>query len=613
MKEAEKKSLIDKILKSGSDAKGARVALSVFLNQAESEDARYFLQYLDSPDSTQKKMARLIAGHFGLVEALEPLQAEIENTIGPLTFLPDAEFREAIFYSNLIEICETMFAILKSSGSGNDKLLALAEDVFKKTTNEDLRFTLIKLIGLLGDRFDFLFSLFGTMSEKEHRALYHIYTTRPHPRRNELFRTGLADEANFEFVVANVAKFAEGRMLLNEKLPGMKSSARLAALKQIQGEETSEMTPALMTLLGDENKLVVEMAADLLKNILQPRDGIEPFVVLLETGNSPDMMRAAMEIIEHLHPARSKDVLVSAIEKQPNIRPKTLIADRFLKTLKGDHSLSDALSQRMQTALLSIFNDYSTECDDLLIIATRILPLLGYASANQVKSVRKKIIEFRDRHENQIPIAVRHNFGETIAKLNQLIVRQEEAEARLKKIFMLYDIEPAKIDAERIVKLKEQLLEIEQLNEESRRQLCAYLNNSIAAGGDDWKKNSACIDLLGLYGNETELPLLTRLAGADGSLAVKVGAQKALECIRQRHRIHAPGALIAEPLPYLAKLLGDFFAVRPGLPCMYATPPNSPPWANGRFISFSSPNPSLTDRAAFSPPTWAVMPTAAGS
>ncbi len=566
MKEAERKSLVEKILKAGTDAKGARVALSVFLNSAGADEARVFLQYLDSNDAAQKKMARLVVGHFGLSEAIDSLLSEVQRTIGPLTFLPDAEFREAVFYPNLVEIFETLYAILKSSGQANDQLLALAEDVFKKTTSEDLRFTLIKLIGLLGDRFDYLFAMHGKMSEKERRALYHVYAARPHPRRGELFRLGLGDEANFEFVVANAVKFPEGRALLNEQLPLLPGAARLAALKKLEGEDVGDLVPALMKLLRDESKLVVELAADLLKASLRPGDSLDPFLAFMQTPSPPDMVRAAMDIVEHLHPERLRAVLVDAFERQPGIHNRNLIGDRLLKLLRADPAGDGAYSQRLLSLLLPLFDQYTADREELLATTCRILPLLHFTSSTQVKTVRKKVIDLRDRVEGQLSPTIRHILSEALAKFNQLIARLEESEARLKKILLLYDIDPARIDGERVVKLKEQLLEIEQVDDESRQRLCGFLSTLVSTAGDDWKKKSASVDLLGVYGDESHLPQLAELAAGDASLAVKVGAQKAGQTLRQRLGIPAEGVLVAEPLPYLAKLLIDFFAARPWPP-----------------------------------------------
>ena len=140
MEEKERKELIHKITNADNDPKNARVAMTVFINKADDEEAKLFLKYLDHGDPAVKKIARSILGQKAIVEACDPLILEFLAVVNNLTFMPDEEYKENYYYVNLSEILETIFNIVKTNPYQNDAFYSRLVEIFKKTKNEDLRF-----------------------------------------------------------------------------------------------------------------------------------------------------------------------------------------------------------------------------------------------------------------------------------------------------------------------------------------------------------------------------------------------------------------------------------------------------------------------------------------
>jgi hypothetical protein len=137
--------------------------------------------------------------------------------------------------------------------------------------------------------------------------------------------------------------------------------------------------------------------------------------------------------------------------------------------------------------------------------------------------------------------------------------RFEEAEAKLKHIKILFDIDPTKIDYDRMQKLKQQLEEIEHLDKETHGNLVEFLVKMYETARIDWKIKSTAVELLGDYGHISEIPRLNKATENESSLAVKVNAQKAIQKIEERHASAIQSVLIIEPLFYIQKKLNEFF------------------------------------------------------
>lgn len=563
MKDAEKRVLIDRILKASADAKGSRIAASVFINHATAEDAAYFLQYLDSADPPQRKAARQIVGAFGLTEAIPVLQKELAGVIGSLTFLPEAEFREAQFYPNLVDIFETLFAIVRTNRAKNDELLALAEGVFPRTTNEDLRFTLLKLIAFLGDRFASLFALYPSLSDKEKRALYYVYSLIEAPDRGQLYQAGLADEKNFDFVVANMLKFPEGERLLMEALPDMGDSGRQVVLGKLLDQPVEGMEEALIDLIqGEGHKYTIDLATEVLKKSTSPQFPLTRFRSFLNEGASADLVRSAMEILAHFDPSGTPAVLVEAFAKQPHLRNRTLICERLVHLIKGERLLAEKMAGPLLNVLLPVFDHASGEYEEYLVAVCRLLSILVYPHSGALKNARKKVLEFFKGHEASLTPVVKNNIGELIGRFHTMLARLEESEERIQNILRLLEVDAGRIDADRLQKLRDQLRELPVIDPESAEKLRRFFFELHRSGGEDWKKRRIAFELLGDYGLPDDLPAIRRIAAGEASLGVRTAAAEAIKAIAGRFSLPPPRILVLETLPYVQKLLGDFLTAR---------------------------------------------------
>ncbi len=563
MKDAEKRALIDRILKTGGDAKGSRVATSVFINHATAEDATFFLQYLDSNDPLQRRAARQIVGAFGLSEAIPVLQKELAGAIGTLTFLPEAEFREVQFYPNLIEIFESLFAIVRTRGEKDTELLALAEGVFPKTTNEDLRFTLLKLIAFLGDRFASLFALYPTLSEKEKRALYYVYSRVDDPGRLALFQAGLTDEKNFDFVVANMLRFPGGAHLLLTSLPSLSDSGQQVVLGKMLEQPVEAMEEALIDLIQvGGHKYTLDLATEVLKKSTLDRFPLDRFRTFLNEGVSADLVRCAMDIVEHFDRPGTPAALIEAFSRQTHLRNRTLICERLLRLIRGERLLAETMSAPLLGALLPVFDQVAGEYEEYLISVCRVLSALVYPNSNTLKATRKRVHDFFKQHEASLSPVMKNNLGELNGRLHAMLAHLEESEAQIQKILVLLEVEASRIDAERVQKLREQLHELPVIDAESAEKLRRFFFDLHRSAGDDWKKRSAALALLGDHGHPADLPAIREIAVGEASLGARTAAAGAIAAISARFSLPPARILILEALPYIQKLLADFFTAR---------------------------------------------------
>ena len=557
----EKKELVDKMLSVDSDPKGSRVATTVFLNKATPEEAAYFLDYLDHHNSAIKKIARYVVGQKALSEALDPLIQQFYNVVGSLNFMPDEEYKESHYYPNLIEILETVFSICKARCIKNDEFYTRLVQIFKKTKNEDLRFTLIKILGMMGDLLDYFMEIFDDLTEKERRALYYVYTSVEHPKRLEIYRKGLDDERNFEYVVSNMLNFEEGRAVLGESLLNLGSYKKQTVLKKIQetGGKYPQFNDVLIKLLNDKNKFLVELAIENLKQSPASDISLEPFIEMIDTGYSPEGIQGSLEIVAHFVKKHPEDIYLKGLEQQPSHKNKNIIVDFFIEQLKGNIRPTEELTEKSVPKLLAFFDTFSKEKEDLFISIFKIFPSLRYHNVSKLRLIKKKMMTFKQEFENRFSATFKNNFGEFLVKLNHMMSRFEEAEAKLKNIKILFDIDPTKIDHDRLLKLRQQLEEVEHLDKETHTKLVEFLLTMYQVSKIDWKVKSVAVELLGDYATHKEIPILTEAAEKESSLAVKVNAQKAIAKIEERHAAAIQSVLIIEPLFYIQKKLNEFF------------------------------------------------------
>jgi len=495
----------------------------------------------------------------GLLEAFDRLVHEFEGAVGSLSFLPDYEMKESSYYPNLIEILETIFNIVKSEKVKNDAFFLKIDQIFKKTKNEDLRFTLIKLLVALGDRYDYFMKYFDDFTEKERRALYYIYSIIEHPNRLEIFRRGFGDEKNFDYVVVNLLNFPEGRIFLSNELLAMGNFNKQTVLKKLRDGKHPEFIDVLTKLLNDKNKFLVEIAIEILKNNISSEASLKPFITMAETGYSPEGISGALEIIAHCVKYHPEDIYLQALEQQPSARNKNLILEFLIEQFKGKIRPSDELTEKILHKLLSFFENHTKDKEDLYLSIFKIIPSLYYSNANILRAVKKKIIGFKKDFENRFSAPFKNNLSEFIVKLNQLASRFEESETKMKNVVILFDIDPLKIEHPRIMKFKEQLQELENVDDTFKERLEQFLVALVDTPRVDWKIRSVAIELLGDYGGKRQIGKLNEIAEKDTSLAIKVNAQKSAKKIEERLAAHIENVVVMEPLPYIQKKINDFF------------------------------------------------------
>ncbi len=559
MDEKEKKELVAKILSVDNDPKMARVAATVFINKASKEEAAVFLGYLDHTNPSVKKIVRSVVGQMGLVEACDILIKEFRTIVGNLTFMPDAEYKETNYYNNIIEILETIFTIAKSEKLENVPFFNRLDEIFKKTKNEDLRFSLIKLMGLMGDRFDYFMQIYDDLTEKERRALYYVYTFVPDSRRLEIYKKGLFDERNFEYVVSNMLNFPEGRVALADQLLNLGSYSKQTVLKKLQEGKYPEFNDVLTKLLNDKNKFLVELSIEILKNTITSDFSLAPFINMIEAGYSPEGIIGALAIIAHFVKKNPEDIYLDGLEKQPSHKNKTMILDFFIEQLKTNIQPSDDLTSKVLPKLLVFFDNYAKEKEELFYSIFKIITSLVFTNSSKLRMAKKHVIQFKKEFESRLSVQFKNNMSEFVVKVNQMIGRFEESESKVKNVAILFDIDPQKIDYERMVKLKEQLSEVDTMDSETIERLIQFLMTMYQAPRIDWKIKSVAVELLGIYGDLKILPRLIEVNETESSLAVKVNAQKTIKIIEERFADSIQSVLVIEPLFYIQKKLNEFF------------------------------------------------------
>ena len=558
MDEKENRSLINRILTASRDLKGARVATSIFINKASIEEAKFFVEYMDSEDSVVRKLARFIIGQKGVVEALPKLLTMFEKEVNGITFLPEEEYKESIKYPNIIDILETIFSIVKENNIKDENLLNRSFEIFKRTKNEDLRFTLIKLICFMGDKLEFFLKFFDDLGEKEKRALYYIYSFKSDPKRMELFNKALGDDKNFEYVVANLLKFKEGRLLLNERLAFLNNFKINIVLKSMLDGSYPELEPSLLKLLDNESKYIVNLAIENLKKCVDKEFPIDQFIFFLENNYSEDMIKSSLELIEEYNKEEAFDIFLEALEKQPLIQNKSIIIEHIAEIIKKQEIADNELTSKILNIVLNYFNVYNSKRDELYISVLKLLGYLKYDKSSTVKYVKSKIIKFMKMYENSITTTLKNNISETFVKLNQIISKFEEIESKIKELEILFNIDVSKVDYDRIVKLKKQLEEIENLDEDNRIKLEEFLCKVYDFSREDWKKREISVELLGIYGDKETLKFLKDVYEKEHSLGVKLAAQSAIKNLYRNLKV-LDSVLVIEKLYYINKLLKDYF------------------------------------------------------
>ncbi|MCP5050208.1 MAG: hypothetical protein GY940_23785 [bacterium] len=559
MEEKEKKELLKKIMNVENDPKMARVASTVFINKSSKEEAAVFLEYLENSNPAVKKIARSIVGQKGLVEACDILIKEYTSAVENLTFMPDEDTKESHYYSNLIEMLETIFAIAKNEKVEDEVFFNRIDEIFKKTKNEDLRFSLIKLMGVMGDRLDYFLEIYEDLTEKERRGLYYVYTFVDNPKRLEVYKRGLHDDRNFDYVIANMLNFDEGKVSLADQLLSLSSYNKQTVLKKLQNGRHPEFNDVLIKLLNDKNKFLVELSIENLKNNVSSDLSLDPFVELIETGYSPEGIQGALEIVAHFVRKNPEDIYIQGMEKQTTQKNKTIILEFFVTQLKTKIKPNGALTEKVLPKLLANFDTYAKDREDLFISVFKIIPSLTYSNSGELKAIKKKVISFKSEFEQRLSGPFKNNMKEFVVKLNQISARFEEGEAKIKNVVVLFDIDSSKIDHDRMVKLKDQLKDIETLDDETTERLIKFLVTMYDVSRIDWKIRADAVELLGDYGGLSVLPKMIEITEKESSLAVKVNAQKAVKKVEERNAAAIESVLVIEPLPFLQKKLNEFF------------------------------------------------------
>jgi len=559
VKENEFINLRERILAAGSDPKKARIAAAVFKNQARREQALFFLDFMSSGSPAQQKMALRILGHFGIFEALPLLAEKIKNIAGSLSFLAEAEHKEAAFISDLREFVEAAFVITTISGTKNERLIEVCEEILKKTSDPELRFLLIKIILFGKNNFPFFLDAWPDLTEQDRRAVYLIASTTKNPFTGKIFELGLEDWKNFEFVVAEMIKNTEGIELLKKKISSLDEKSKLLVLKKLADEKIYALEEELLSIIKKHSDPEsVELAVEIIKNAEKEVFPLDFFEIILHESVLSEPIRLSLELINRFFRKEAVPILINAFEKQPLFKNKTLILSGIIKNIKTYSSPDPATSLKIRDLLLPYFDRYTKEKEDFIISAIRILPQLSFAKSTQAMELRRQLIEFTKYNESEISTKLKNNAHENIAKLNQAANRLEKIESKTKRLLLLFEIEPGKIESERISFLREELRELGEISEDFRDKMLCYLTTVITDKTADWRKRSAAVELLGEYGDKQTAGVLLNLIREEKSLGVKTTAQQSLNRLRQRSVLPEPVVLLFETLFYVTKLITDF-------------------------------------------------------
>ncbi|MCP4147767.1 MAG: hypothetical protein GY757_08445 [bacterium] len=556
----EKKELIDKILNADSEPKMARVSATVFVNKASNEEAAFFLDYLDHSSTATRKLIRNILGQMGIVEAADKLITEFYTATDALTFMPDAEREENTYYKNIIEILETLFLIIKSKKLQKKEFFDKLDGIFKYTKNEDLRFTMIKLIAVLGDRYEYFMKIFEDLTEKEKKALYYVYTFVDDTRRLKLYGRAIEeDEKNLDYVISNLLTFPEGIEYLCKELPALSNYNKQVVLKKLQQSKHPEFNDVLIQILSDKNKFLVELAIDILKRNITAGVSLDPFINLIETGYSPEGISGAMEIIAHFVKKNPEDIYLQGLEKQPSHKNKTLILDFLIEKLKTDIDNSEEFTEKVLPKMLTYFDNHTKEKEDLLTSIFKIIGHMKYSNSGKLKGLKSKMVGYAKTFDNRFSNTFKNNFKECLVRLNQMIGRFEESESKMKQIVVLFDIDHTSIDHDRMMKLKDQLNQIDHFDQKTKARFVDFRADLAGTPKIDWKVKTVSLELLSEYGGLAQIPVIKKVIETESSLAVKTNAQKALKNIEEKYADDILTIFIMEPLPYLEKKLSAFF------------------------------------------------------
>jgi len=562
MNEKDRKVLIEKILNVDNDAKGSRVAATIFIKKSTKQEASFFIDYLESSDILIRKVARQIVGQKGITEALEQLTNEFYNITDNMTFLPDEDIEENEFFANLIELMESIFLICKSENIKNDILLTKIDEIFKRTKSEDLRFSLIKLLGVLGDRIDLFLKIYPDLTTKERRALYYIYSFIKDPKKSKIYELGISDKENFDFAMTNALLSNEGQDIINDHLLTFSDSEKRLILSKLLEGKYPNFQDTLILLLNVDNKYVVELAAENLKKSIKLPFPLEKFKDIINTGYSPELVKNGLKLINNFVKKNVEELYLEALNKQALFTNKLIIIEMLFNKLKTEKKITEKFSGLIKQPLLDYFTNYKQDKDDFLISILKILPLLKFSNSLTYKTIKQNIITFAKQFEDQITKVLKNNINESLTRINSLIGKVEKTEKKIGDITVLFDLPPDSLDIERFEKLKQQLEELEFLDDVFIENFTKFLNKTHDAFMDDWKIRAYVLKLLGTYGEPSIIPKLKAITKNEKSLGARVSAENALDNIKARYDVQDETILIIIPLFYIKKLIKDFFTLK---------------------------------------------------
>jgi hypothetical protein len=560
MDKQEKIDLINKIFDVKNNPKTARLSLSRFVQRADSKDGEQFLEYLKSKDDIKKKIARNIVGQLSVTDALEILIPEFLESTESLTFLPDLEYKERMFYKNLVEILESIFLIIANEKEKADhsSFLFKLEEIFKKTKNDDLRFSLIKLIAFLGNRINHFIKIYSALGDKEKRALFYVYTLKEEEGRMLIYQKGYEEKSNFEFLLLNLLKFQAGREFLNKQLPQANDREKELILKKISDTKSKEFNETLIELLKSENKFIITLAKDILLRTLEGSFEPERFINLLKTGYSNDLVKTCLEIVGKFISTGIENILFDAFQTQTIHVNKNEILNFMISNFKLQKKLSLECSNKLVPVISQYFETYKSENDEMLVSIMKLYTILKYEHSIQVKKIKTRILRFVKQYDKSLALVVKNKANESINGLNKIINRLEQNENKIKTVLNLMEIEPGKIDSNRLTTFKNELDQLKIIDRESLDKINVFLLKIYEHSPNNWKKRAESAKIFAKYGNRESLPRLIEIEQNEKSFGVNIALKESIEVLKEKFEEHN-SVLILTPLFYINKLISTFF------------------------------------------------------
>ncbi len=560
-------SLENKILNGDKDIKSANNAKNIIIKNVDKKDCHIFIPHLKHENSVVRSLSRQIIVAKKIEEALPDLEKDFIIISKDLEFSKEKEKDELKFFSEITSIGNTIFALAPKNNYQNKDIENITKKIDDNSVNDKLKATAMKLSCLFDNTlFKKYFVEYKNLSEVEKGSLYKIAMVIENEEKWELYKIGINDKNNQDFIITQLIKDNKGLNFLKDEIANMQNNALLIMLNGIIKSTTNEqdftiIIPALEKLLERPEKNLLELATKSLMNIYKDNFPKEKYDNILKTSSNTSLVNATSLLLIHFQ-ANDKYLklkLLDGVKEQEKIENKVIILNHLLQLIREDKEINTQSDENILNYFFQLWEmNYFKEADDLYVIISKIIPHLKIGKSSMLKKCKSRMLAFISKNEKKLQRMVVNNIHESIANFAVSISKLEEEEQKIKDIKILFDIPKEKISEKRLDALDHQLNNITLIDYELQLILSDFLKELFEFNTNNWQIRAKIAKIFKKYNVREDYDFLLSKLKEEESLGVQLNIKETIKELRNKYLIEEKSILIIEPLFYINKLICNF-------------------------------------------------------